>query len=323
MRSLFLGIFIHIGVIFAQSLCYFSNGTTLPETPGYNEYIPCSSGPTTICCGLNRADPPGGNRTKGFTKDECLPNGLCRNRWVDNKNIETVSYVPSLSTDDPLLIRNPRYWNNFCTEKDVTSSKCLNLCPSSRLDFGHARLTPCNGRADSERWCCGTSIDCCASNGVISLAQVLGGALSSSTATSATPTTIPISRTASSSARSSLASESARGAEAAATSNSSLSNQGDRKTGLSTGAIVGIAVGVVAGVVLLGAAIFFTQRAKTYKQKATASNLAEASQGQAPCYEAQGQEVVAEKDAYAYRSELPGAPPAELHAEPVPRAPGR
>ncbi|KAH7082486.1 hypothetical protein FB567DRAFT_630835 [Paraphoma chrysanthemicola] len=307
MRSLLLGILIHTGIIFAQSLCFFSNGTTLPETPGYNEYIPCASGPTTICCGLNRADPPGGNRTKGFTKDECLPNGLCRNRWVDNKNIETVSY-----------------WNNFCTEKDVTSSKCLNLCPTSRLDFGHAPLTPCNGRADSERWCCGTSIDCCASNvGVISLAQVLGGALSSSTATSATTTTIPISSTTSSSVGSSSASGSARGAEAAATSNSTMADQGDRNTGLSTGAIAGIAVGVVASVALLGAAVFFVQRAKKYKQKVTAPNLAEAPQSQAPCYEAQGQGVIAEKDAYAYRSELPGAPPAELHSEPVSRAPGR
>jgi len=78
----------------AQS-CYFANGTVLPNTPGYNEYEPCTSGPSTICCGTNRALPPGVSRTPGsFVRDECLPNGLCQNRYLDpNNGTEKISYA--------------------------------------------------------------------------------------------------------------------------------------------------------------------------------------------------------------------------------------
>lgn len=77
--------------------CYFANGTALPTTPDYNQYEPCTTGPTSICCGTNRALPPGALRdgTAGGTRDECMPNGLCRNRHLkpENNGVESVSYV--------------------------------------------------------------------------------------------------------------------------------------------------------------------------------------------------------------------------------------
>lgn len=99
MRSLLL---LSVTVIFAartvQSLdtCYFANGTALPDDPNYNEYQPCTSGPTKICCGINRTNPAGGNGSLGFTVDECLPNGLCQNR-VETNGVQTTSYVKTTS----------------------------------------------------------------------------------------------------------------------------------------------------------------------------------------------------------------------------------
>jgi hypothetical protein len=76
--------------------CYFANGTALPNTPDYASYQPCASGPVTTCCGTNRALPAGAIRNEGFTSDECLPNGLCQNRYstTDDKT-EKISYVTS------------------------------------------------------------------------------------------------------------------------------------------------------------------------------------------------------------------------------------
>jgi hypothetical protein len=51
----------------------------------------------------------------------------------------------------------------------------MNVCPQD------SKITPCTRKGDSDRWCCGDSDSCCKSNiGVITLAQVLGAGLSSS-----------------------------------------------------------------------------------------------------------------------------------------------
>ena len=95
MRSLILSlpaVFLARTALAQTSSCYFANGTSLPSLPEYNEYQPCSSGVTTICCGTNRANEAGGDPGKGFTKDECLPNGLCQNRVTSN-GVQTTSYV--------------------------------------------------------------------------------------------------------------------------------------------------------------------------------------------------------------------------------------
>jgi hypothetical protein len=62
----------------------------------------------------------------------------------------------------------------YCTE-DYTGGKCMNVCPQD------SKITPCTGKGDSDRWCCGGSDSCCKSNiGVITLDQVLGHGVSSS-----------------------------------------------------------------------------------------------------------------------------------------------
>lgn len=76
-----------------QPTCYFANGTALPNRPGYLQYQACNG--SSICCGLNRSNPPNGDRADGFTMDECLPNGLCQNRRTED-GIGKVSYVRCL-----------------------------------------------------------------------------------------------------------------------------------------------------------------------------------------------------------------------------------
>jgi hypothetical protein len=67
---------------FVSAQCYYVNGTALPANSDYEPCAPSSGGAPTTCCGTNRANPAGSNRTQGaFTRDECLPNGLCQNRY--------------------------------------------------------------------------------------------------------------------------------------------------------------------------------------------------------------------------------------------------
>ena len=68
--------------ISGEATCYFANGTALPKTPGYLEYQACPG--SSICCGINRSNIPNGDPANGFTRDECLPNGLCQNRETKN-----------------------------------------------------------------------------------------------------------------------------------------------------------------------------------------------------------------------------------------------
>jgi len=92
MRSAALGLFfVFFAPTTAVSACYDAKGTVLDS--GHNEYGPCSDpGLSTICCGINRPNPPGGDASNGFTKDECLPNGLCQNRVMKNGTMD-ISYV--------------------------------------------------------------------------------------------------------------------------------------------------------------------------------------------------------------------------------------
>lgn len=76
--------------ISGEATCYFANGTALPKTPDYLEYQACPG--SSICCGINRTNPSNGDPANGFTRDECLPNGLCQNRETVN-GIGKTSYV--------------------------------------------------------------------------------------------------------------------------------------------------------------------------------------------------------------------------------------
>ena len=145
-------------------------------------------------------------------------------------------------------------------------------------------MTPCSrDQGDSDRWCCGDSTACCSSNvGVVMLAQVMGGIVSSSV-----PSGInSASQTASSalvssnlnSASETTASILPTGTEALATA-SAAHEETEEGSGLPGGAIAGIVAGIVAGTVaglaLLAAAIFFARRASKYKRQATISKYAE------------------------------------------------
>ncbi|OAL42961.1 hypothetical protein IQ07DRAFT_593480 [Pyrenochaeta sp. DS3sAY3a] len=301
MRSMIVGlsILVFAGEALAQTRCYFANGTVLPNVPEYNEYQPCS-GIGSICCGTNRDNPAGGNSSNGFTADECLPNGLCQNR-ITADGVEKISW-----------------WVDFCSDSNINSGNCLNICDQVRNSFGNTPLTPCNGRADSERWCCGDSNACCTSNvGVVRLAQVFGGVLSSSIAGSATPTTsLALSTGASTSA---TASTSGTGSSSSSPSSSSSTtpNQGGGDSGLSSGAIAGIVIGVVAGLALLAAAIFFWRRSAKYKKQALGPQYAEAPGGYPGGYRDQEHAAVpvekyGKQQAGSSPIELPPAPPSEL-----------
>ncbi|KAF1840644.1 uncharacterized protein K460DRAFT_359226 [Cucurbitaria berberidis CBS 394.84] len=309
----------------AQSgLCFWPNGTVLPDERNYNEYQPCTSGPSRVCCGTNRPNPAGGDPGKGFTADECLPNGLCQNRVTTNG------------------VGKTSWWIDFCADSDPNSSNCLHVCDQSRNSFGNTPLTPCTGRADSDRWCCGGDNACCTSNvGVVKLAQVLGGALSSSVVSSATSRATSRASSAASSASaaasSASASASTSGTGASATTTSATPEQTKKKSGLSGGAIAGIVIGAIAGLALLAAAIFFARRAAIYKKKAATTgtpNYVEApatagssSYVEAPAnnyppqypgqgYTGPGSEKYAGQNqhaqGFAHLAELPPAPPSEL-----------
>jgi hypothetical protein len=70
--------------------CYFPNGTRQTSF----EYLPCSSvqDEVSMCCALNRTNPSGTSVETGFTRDICLPNGVCQNNYVDVDNVLKTSY---------------------------------------------------------------------------------------------------------------------------------------------------------------------------------------------------------------------------------------
>ncbi|KAF2852485.1 hypothetical protein T440DRAFT_506405 [Plenodomus tracheiphilus IPT5] len=273
------------GTSYAQSAtCHFANGTALPDSPVYNEFEPCTAGPTTICCASNRALPPGAVRdgTAGGTRDECKPNGLCQNRYIkpNGNGSETISF-----------------WVDFCTDSNVISKDCLSVC-RPRSSFGNVQVTPCNGRADSETWCCGGTTACCGTTSVVMIAQVLGGTLSPSVTSSATSAIL------------STGQASSTPGTSAGPSASHVSLKPSESSGISTGAIAGIAIGVVAGLGLFGVAMFVARRSRRRKKEANASHLAEVH-GNTPTY--QPRVFAVEKDSYAQRVELPPiASPTEL-----------
>lgn len=96
-------------------MCYAANGSAVWNWGPESIYQPCSndsSNPlSTICCATNRANPPGGSISDGFTADICLPSGLCQNILTDEDG--TVLYA---------------YWRDYCTISQWTKDKCLKVC---------------------------------------------------------------------------------------------------------------------------------------------------------------------------------------------------
>ncbi|KAJ5404674.1 hypothetical protein N7465_005958 [Penicillium sp. CMV-2018d] len=207
------------------SLCYYHDGT-VASNPIYQ---PCISIKDTIgmCCASNRSNPAGGSSTNGVTSDECLANGLCMN---------VLTYRNSAGESGT----NTTYWRNQCTISDWTNNGCLDVCtkestPSGGSDFS-AKMTSCDGTANSTTWCCGDNASCCNTSSAITIAQKLGEHTSTSTLhliPSSTSTSLISSPT--------------------STSTSSSSSPQ-----LSGGVIAGIAVGSVLGAIAFLALISFS-----------------------------------------------------------------
>ena len=125
-------------------------------------------------------------------------------------------------------------------------------------------MTPCDGTANSTRWCCGDNKDCCAGDiGVETLAQIFLGDLADATTSTLSTTVSASSLTAVvSSSTSSTSGTSTSGTSTSSTSTSGTSAPQTEKTStsLSGGAIAGIVVGSIAGIALIGAAWFLLAR---------------------------------------------------------------
>jgi len=98
---------------FASATCYWPTGNETYARDLY-EHQPCSNDTTsavhTICCALNRTNVAGGDILNGRTNDECLPNGICRNRVLNHGTMQI------------------SYWRETCTSKDWKTGKCLDVC---------------------------------------------------------------------------------------------------------------------------------------------------------------------------------------------------
>ena len=113
-RSLLVSV---VSLFFTQvlSTCYNPDGT--PELEA--AYKPCIAfdGAKTMCCALNRTNPSGGLLSDGWTRDNCLWNGLCEN-VVNTTNDSGDGYTLEYS-----------YWRDQCWTSDWNSSgNCLNYC---------------------------------------------------------------------------------------------------------------------------------------------------------------------------------------------------
>ncbi|KAF1836905.1 hypothetical protein BDW02DRAFT_203718 [Decorospora gaudefroyi] len=258
--------------------CFLPNGTELPNTSLYNKYQPCSNPDVrTVCC---KTAPP--NSVTGPDSHECLPNGVCAHRL----EVDGDEYF--------------NYYASFCIFGDYEEQGCLNVCAGSRDEDLESFMIPCNGRPDSEKWCCGQSTSCCDdpdSPDLVILPQTLGGTISPSSST----------RSSSRSTRTSAYDYTST------TSASSSSSSDDDDEGLSAGALAGIVVGAVAGVALLAAAIFFALRARKYKKRADASAGASATNDSEvppppPGYTEAPTQIHVPQDKYAHQApvEMPG-----------------
>jgi hypothetical protein len=97
---------------FSLAIYFLPNGTA-HEDEGTQ---PCSFDTTNplhaTCCHTKWENPSGGDARNGLTKDECLPNGLCRNRGM--------STIAGLK-----VARWTQYYRVYCKNQDW--SGCLKV----------------------------------------------------------------------------------------------------------------------------------------------------------------------------------------------------
>ena len=103
---------------------------------------------------------------------------------------------------------------------------------------GTQLLTPCDGSATSEYWCCGSSRSCCGTSDQVQINSTFASnaTATASTSTTATPT-------------------------ATGTSSSSPTTTASASSGLSSGAKAGIGIGAAVGAIaVIAALVFFFRR---------------------------------------------------------------
>jgi hypothetical protein len=265
----------------AQAQCYLPNGTVTTDLY-HNRCSNDTSNPlNTICCAVDRTPLPGTYAEVGYTKDECLDSGICRNRYEDAEGRRGVTY-----------------WREECTEKDWRSGKCLNVCtddvslvhyttptpnePESlesppeqgadmrQVNGGTHEMTPCDGTANSTTWCCGNSASCCETL-PITIAAKFGVIPSTSTSSAtATPSTSGASQTTSSSVP----------AASSGTSGSQSSPS------LSGGGIAGVVIGAIAGTALICTVVFLCIGKKRNSRNANTEPYTSAGKSPTYMYEA-------------------------------------
>ncbi|KAJ4993987.1 hypothetical protein SVAN01_00464 [Stagonosporopsis vannaccii] len=217
---------ISIGILSTSALadCRHPNGDV--QTDAY--HAPCAdvlNNPlNTMCCAIDRPNPSEGFAKDGITADVCLPNGLCK----------------QVSRQDEKTPLKPVYYREECTVAGWKSGKCLSVCLSNSVSK-NVMMTPCDGTANSTRWCCGENVECCSGDiGVETLAQTFLGMLTSGT-----------------SAPSSSSASASTSASNPAKSDTTWPVNSDTSSRLSGGAIAGVVIGALVGVALIGATTFF------------------------------------------------------------------
>jgi hypothetical protein len=104
--------------------CYLPDGS-LEDDPAF---VPCrtdtSDALSNICCGTNRTLAPGSDDKGGTVAaaDECLDNGICRNRFVHNGFEGTI------------------YNRGACTDEDYMNGECLKICHGGSAGGSAVRL---------------------------------------------------------------------------------------------------------------------------------------------------------------------------------------
>lgn len=197
-------------------------------------------------------------------------------------------YVPSQSlvVYTPSRLNYSEQYVDYCIDPTYNVGGCPNFC-ASKSSEATVQLTPCTGRADSDRWCCGISKDRCTMNiRVLLRPQVFSGDSSVSQSASLSPTV------ASTSTESS--------APTGSTEPAVLARQR-----LSGGAIAGIVIGTTVGLILLGT-VMFTARRGIRRTGPEPTAIVREPMSKQPEIELDG------APKHVYVNELPGARPSNL-----------
>ncbi|KAF2746410.1 hypothetical protein M011DRAFT_478031 [Sporormia fimetaria CBS 119925] len=246
-----------------SATCYWPTGNATFDRDAY-EHQPCSSDPSNpmsrICCALNRTNPSGGKKEDGRTSDECLPNGICRNRVLNRGTMEV------------------SYWRETCTEQDWKKGLCLGVChdvwTAGNLMEGSI-MTPCDDTPGSLKWCCGFDKSCCNDESKVKILPFeFGGAIPLSLGT---PTPTPTSTSSNSASSTSSADSSTTStlltasttttplssdAKDSAPLSANANEKNEEDKGLSTAAKAGIGVGAGVGAIALVALGFLLARSR-------------------------------------------------------------